>query len=1032
MRVENNFYENLTKEELLILLKEKEDIIYSMQHDNRKCENIFNNSLDGIYKSNPNGKFIVVNTALVEMLGYDSKEELLEINIKTQLYLNLKDREGVIDQFCDKEKEMHRVYKKDGSIIWIEDYGRNIYDDSGNILYYEGIIRNVTDIKRANDIQEVLLNISQYGYEDQDLKNYNEYIINQLGRLIDVSNSYIAFYNNENQTINIPFVSGENGKEDFPVGKSLTGFLIKGKKPLLIKSEEFQNLIKSGEVELMGRMSKVWLGVPLELNNVVIGAIVLQSYDDENAYKESDIDLLKFVSSQICLAIGRKRNLEELAISKEVLRKVLDNIPVKVFWKNKESKFLGCNVSFLEVNSFSNENEVIGKTDFDFNNKEDAKKYRADDVATMLSGKPKLNYHTQLIINGTKRWVTTSKLPFFDENNNVIGIIGTSEDITERKEGEIKLKKAIKEATLAKEILRKVLDNIPIRVFWKDKESRFLGCNKCFYEALSFKSDKEVIGKTDYDLNSKKVADITRNDELEIMNTGIPKLKFRETFIDDGEQLIFSSNKLPFVNQNNEIIGIIGTSNDITERVKSNEKLKNATDEAIAANLSKSTFLSNMSHEIRTPMNAILGYSQLLQEDDNLTKVQQENLKTINKSGEHLLALINDILDMSKIEAGRISLKLSDFNFTEVLKEVEQLFRIKATQNKIDLSFNIEKDVPKVIKADESKIKQVIINLVGNAIKFTKQGFVQVSVSKISNGILQVNVKDSGQGILKEEQETIFKPFEQAQNGDRVIGGTGLGLAISKKFSNLMNGDVVLESELGKGSTFSFNFEYSESLETILKEEMEELQVIGLSENNKNLKIAIVDDRFENRDILFKKLNPLGFDIKMAENGKEAVELYEKWKPDIILMDVVMPIMNGIEATRRIFEISGNHNVKIIVVSASALESEQKEIMDLGATVFIKKPVIFNVLLFELQDKGGVDFIYEKRNRKIVENQESTPLEVPLIMKDKICSAAAEGDFILLQNLLEDLKIETNSSYDFIENCINEMEFEEVINWFKS
>ncbi|PCH49464.1 MAG: hypothetical protein COC22_06490, partial [Flavobacteriaceae bacterium] len=596
----------------------------------------------------------------------------------------------------------------------------------------------------------------------------------------------------------------------------------------------------------------------------------------------------------------------------------------------------------------------------------------------------------------------------------------------------IQKKKNEDELAFSKEVLRKVLDNIPIRVYWKDRESRFLGCNKYFYEALFFKSDKDVIGKTDYDFNSKKVADITRNDELEIMNTGIPKLKFSETFIDNGKQVIFSSNKLPFVDQNNEIIGIIGTSNDITERVKSNEKLKIATDVAIAANLSKSTFLANMSHEIRTPMNAILGYSQLLQDDDNLTKNQQENLQTINRSGEHLLSLINNILDMSKIEAGRITLNLINFNLYELLKEVEQLFALKAVEKNIELSFTIDTDIPKFICADESKIKQITINLIGNALKFTTEGFVRIYVENNSENKILFKVKDSGKGIAKEEHTAVFKPFEQAQKGTNTEGGTGLGLAISKKLANLMQGDISVESEYGKGSEFFFTFQYSDGNESLLIENVPLRKVKMLSVDMKNIKVAIVDDRFENRDILYKKLNPMGFVTRMAENGQEAVDLYKNWKPDIILMDVVMPVMNGVEATRQILELAGSHEVKIFVVSASALESEQKQIMDIGATSFIKKPVIFDELLAEMHEKAGIQYIYEDTTNGTIESEIATPVDVPESIKIKLLNAANEGDFMLLQDLLNDLEKDTNKSFVIIENAINEMEFETIVNWLNS
>ena len=417
--MKENLDGNLTKADLLAKLKQQEKTIYSLKHVDRKYENLFNNSIDGIYKSTPQGKFLEVNMALVKMLGYNSKEDLMEINIGLQLYNKVEDRNFANEQFQEVEKKIQQLSKKDGSKIWIEDYGKNILDASGEVLYYEGIIRNVTEIKRASDIQKVLLKISQNGYKNQDLKDYNKFIISELGNLLDVSFSFIAFYNEKKKTINIPFISGEKGVEEFPIGKSMTGYLIKKNKPILIKEHEFKGLIDSGEVELIGAFPKVWLGVPLQVDNKVIGAIVIQNYNDEDAFQQSDIELLKFVSSHISIAIQRKKNEYDATVSKEVLRKVLDNIPIKVFWKNKDSIFLGSNSAFLAENSFKSEEEIIGKSDFDFNEREDAEKYRASDVAIMQNGKPKLNYQELFVVNGKEKWITTSKIPFFDDNNKI-------------------------------------------------------------------------------------------------------------------------------------------------------------------------------------------------------------------------------------------------------------------------------------------------------------------------------------------------------------------------------------------------------------------------------------------------------------------------------------------------------------------------------------------------------------------------------------------------------------------------------------
>lgn len=450
-------YLNNTEGELLKRLSDQEMLIASLRETENKYRDLFNNSIDGIYKSTEEGKFIEVNASLVEMLGYNSKEELLNIDIKTQLYFNKSERDQVfsIEQRTFKKSDIYRLRKKDGSEIWVEDHGRNKFDINGNLVYYEGILRDVSEKKKYDDILDVLLKISKKGYATSSLREFAAYIQLELGRLIDTSNFYIAFINREKQTINIPFISGEESEEEFPAEKSMTAHLIKTNKPIFILENDLKELLEQKVIKLIGPSAKAWLGVPLRVEEEVIGAIVVQSYDNENAFKQSDIELMEFVSSHISLAIQRKKIHLETQISKQILRKVLDNIPINVFWKDTDSKFLGVNAISLTEMGLENENEVIGKSDFDFYDKNDAKKYRADEVDIMLSGKPKLNYQESHIKNGEKRCYVTNKMPIFDEKNQVIGIVGTSEDISERKRIHLELEKLSGELKIQNETKNK-------------------------------------------------------------------------------------------------------------------------------------------------------------------------------------------------------------------------------------------------------------------------------------------------------------------------------------------------------------------------------------------------------------------------------------------------------------------------------------------------------------------------------------------------------------------------------------------------
>lgn len=450
-------YPDNTEGELLKRLSEQEILIDSLKKIENNYQALFNNSIDGIYKSTDDGKFLEVNSSLVKMLGYDSQEELLNIDIKSQLYFDISERDQQMSfgGLTFRKSDFYRLRKKDGSEIWVEDYGRNVFDVDGKILYYEGLLRDVSEKKKNDDVLDVLLKISKKGYATSGLKEFVQYIQLELGRIIDTSNFYIAFINKEKQTINIPFISGEEAEEEFPAEKSMTAHLINTNKSIFLHADGLKKLLDQNVIKLIGSSAKVWLGVPLRVNDEAIGAIVVQSYDNENAFTESDIELLEFVASHISLAIQRKKIHQETLISKQILRKVLNNIPINVFWKDTSSNFLGVNTISLKEMGLENESEVVGKSDFDFYDKNDAAKYKADEEAIMLSGKPKLNYQESHIKNGEKRCYVSNKLPFFDENNKVIGIVGTSEDISERKRIQMELEKLTAELKLQNETKNK-------------------------------------------------------------------------------------------------------------------------------------------------------------------------------------------------------------------------------------------------------------------------------------------------------------------------------------------------------------------------------------------------------------------------------------------------------------------------------------------------------------------------------------------------------------------------------------------------
>ncbi len=573
--------------------------------------------------------------------------------------------------------------------------------------------------------------------------------------------------------------------------------------------------------------------------------------------------------------------------------------------------------------------------------------------------------------------------PIQDESGQVKLLIPEGRDITERKQMEEELRNS-------QYFLQKVANTIPQILYLLDisKEST-LYLNQQTTTMLGY-SPKEIYLKEpqwleeqlhpdDKHLYYDKPSRFINLSDNEVLST---EYRFRHK---DGQLRWLNARRVVFARNAHGIpTKILGLVEDITGSKQAETTLQVALAAAQDASIAKSRFLSNMSHELRTPLNIILGFSQVIVRSNSLSSDQKEQLKIINRSGEHLLYLINDILSISKIEAGQVTLNENRFDLYQLLNDLEQMLQLKTAVKGLHLIFNRAADVPQYVQTDESKLRQVLINLLGNAIKFTKSGSVTLRVrlatgdsqSRQSDGSrdkgepishtqfpITFEVEDTGPGIAPDEIDTLFDLFVQTQAGRQSMQGTGLGLPISREFVRLMGGNIIVNSQMGRGATFTFDVLVRESAPVDQKTSFTTKRVIGVEANQPIYRILVVEDLKENRLLMVKLLEPLGFQVREAVNGTEAITLWSTWEPHLIWMDMRMPVMDGYEATRQIKATLKGQATVIIALTANAFEEEREKVLSAGCDDFVRKPFRESVLFDKMAQHLGVRYLYEDENQ---------------------------------------------------------------------
>ncbi|RUT06057.1 hypothetical protein DSM106972_032630 [Dulcicalothrix desertica PCC 7102] len=701
-------------------------------------------------------------------------------------------------------------------------------------------------------------------------------------------------------------------------------------------------------------------------------------------------------------------SLEQIEYQANLLRSVIDATSNWISVKDRNFRYILANRGFADSLGKSS-GDILGKHDLEIGFSEElvfgnlSKKisgWRCDDTKVLLGETINNHYDVMTVADGSRRIYDTQKVPLRNSEGSIIGIVSIGIDVTERRLEKLQLRES-------QQFLKLILDTIPLHVYWKDRNSVFLGCNTNFAQVAGITSPEDIVGKNYCDLPWEiQEAEYYRQCDRIVVDSGKSILGIVESQLQaSGNRAWMETSKVPLHDAEGNIIGILSTSQDITLRKKAelalqqvNEKLEQRVEQRTAelrtakeladsANRAKTEFLANMSHELRTPLNGILGYAQILQRDSNLSHAYKQKINTIHQCGSHLLTLINDILDLSKIEAQKFDLYYSDFDLRSFLDSIVEICFIRAQQKNISFIYVGTKQVNLVVHTDEKRLRQVLINLLGNAIKFTDKGQVVFKFEVIDNGNtmelpvpickIRFHIQDTGIGIKQEELEKIFLPFEQVGSKRHSIEGTGLGLAISQRIIHMMGSKIQVTSSLGEGSTFWFDVDLlcvcgdvDSSLHTST--------IIGYKGIRR--RILVVDDRWDNRSVIVSMLEPLGFECIEASDGQDGLNKALLFQPDLIITDLAMPVLDGLSLTRQLRE-QEKHiickgancpNYVIIVSSASVFNSDRAESLAAGANDFLTKPVDVDELLRQVGRYLHLSWLYDTE-QKIEQETEKQP-----------------------------------------------------------
>lgn len=898
--------------------------------------NFFETMDDLIFVANPDGKVIFTNNAVTKKLGY-MEDELKNMTIRQfhpQIYREEADK--IFAEMFRQEREFCPLplLRADGGLIPVETRAWFGKWNRHECLY--GISKDLTLQQSALDKFQKLFDSNPAIMAVSTIKDR---------KFIDVNNTFI---NKLGYT-----------KEDV-VGKTSEQLNLFEK---VDKQESIASKLKN-EGEVRGVELKVRKKDGSTLDGLFYGEII-----DNQGEK---------VFLTVMLDITNQRESEKEAIKAKIrMTAILDNLPYIAWLKDTQGRYIAVNKPFCEICGKPVE-EIINKFENEIWPEEAAIINQRKDREVILSGRKKY-YEEQVNIFNTKAWVEIFITPIFDEDGTIIGTTGIARDITTKKTMEIELKKQ-------KEFLNQVINAIPDLLFYKDKLGVYLGCNKAFSKICLGLEESDVIGKTDYDFfEDKSKANYFRKIDKKVITSCKSNINEEAIRFANGQIVELETIKIPFYDEKDNPIGIIGIARDITERKRQANELFAAKQAAESANLMKGQFLANMSHEIRTPLNGIIGFLEML----GRTKLSKEQLLYITDAlaaSEVLLYLINDILDFSKIDAGKLVMENIVYNLANVINDSISILSQRAEEKNIEINLYLNSNIPEEIEGDPSRLRQVLNNLLGNAIKFTNSGEVNITVEKIeeynNESVISFEIQDTGVGMSDEVKSKLFEPFVQGDSSTtRKYGGTGLGLVITKELISLMDGTIDVESTLGIGSTFSFTIKARNANKNVNDKKY--------YNKLKGINILIVDDNKANIKIMKAYLEEFECKVFETHNFNEALTLIitNNKTADEIQIAIIqseIPNTNGFQLATTLKTMPLSSDIKLILLNTTHESFDSLLIRESGFVGSLRKPIKKDELANELLsvlDCNNDNFCFL---RTLVKNNSISNIKILLVEDNDI------------------------------------------------